>query len=82
MQPSRLRLRRVGEGRLIDGLLELHWQLRNPAVFQKPKTAKQATALRDLPRPHLRHHGVTHFATANAKHYGGSGLRRWIPVLG
>ena len=31
----------------------------------------------------LRHHGVTHFATANAKHFEGFGFEKvWSPVAG
>ncbi len=88
-------------------LVELYMQLRNPAVFKKPKTAREATAFCDALRSNpawefgdyepdvakplwnwaakpttgfrqiidarlaftLRHHGVTHFATANTKHF-------------
>lgn len=88
-------------------LVELYMQLRNPAVFKKPKTAREATAFCDALRSNpawefgdyepdiakplwnwaaktktgfrhiidarlaltLRHHGVTKFATANAKHF-------------
>ncbi len=90
-------------------LVELYMQLRNPSVFKKPKTAKEATAFCDALRVNpawefgdyepevakplwnwaaktttgfrhiidarlaftLRHHGVTHLATANEKHFGG-----------
>lgn len=93
-------------------LLELYMQLRNPAVFNMPKTARAATAFCDALRANptwefgdyepevgkplwnwaaktttgfrhiidarlaltLRHHGVTHFATANANHFEGFGF--------
>lgn len=100
-------------------LVELYMQLRNPAVFRKPKTAKEATAFCDalsanpiwefgdyepeVAKPlwnwaaktstgfrhiidarlalTLRHHGVTHFATANEKHFGGFGFEKvWSPL--
>jgi len=92
-------------------------QLRNPSVFKKPKTAKEATAFCDALRANpawefgdyepevakplwnwaaktttgfrhiidarlaftLRHHGVTHFATANnEKHFEGFGLQKGL----
>lgn len=90
-------------------LVEIYMQLRNPAVFQKPRTAREAAAFCETLRSNpawehadyepevakplwqwaaqtesgfrhiidarlaytLRHHGVTHFATANA-HDGAS----------
>ena len=100
-------------------LVEIYMQLRNPAVFKKPKTSAEAAAfcatLRvnpawehadyepDVAPPlwkwaaetttgfrhiidarlalTLRHHGVTHFATANAKHFEGFGLEKvWNPA--
>ncbi len=100
-------------------LVELYMLLRNPAVFKKPKTAKEATAFCDALRANpaweygdyepevarplwnwaakttsgfrhiidarlaftLRHHGVTHFATANEKHFEGFGFERvWDPI--
>lgn len=100
-------------------LVEVWMQLRNPAVFKKPKTAKEATAFCDALRsnpswefadyePHvgdllwkwaaktetgfrqiidarlaltLCHHGVTHFATANEKHFEGFGFSKvWSPL--
>ena len=100
-------------------LVEIYMQLRNPAVFKKPRTARDAVAfcqtLRDNPAweygdyepdvakflwewaatTHsgfrhivdarlaltLRHHGVTHFATANVKHFGGFGFEKvWNPL--
>ncbi|RYD21057.1 MAG: PIN domain-containing protein [Verrucomicrobiaceae bacterium] len=100
-------------------LVEVYMQLRNPAVFRKPKTAKEAAefcqALRLNPaweqadyEPEvagplwkwaadttsgfrniidarlaltLRHHGVTHFATANERHFEGFGFDRvWSPL--
>ena len=93
--------------------------LRNPTVFKKPKTAREATAFCDALRGNpawefgdyepevsktlwdwagrtttgfrhiiaarlaltLRHHGVTHFATANAKDFTGFGFEKvWNPV--
>ncbi len=95
-------------------LVELYMQLRNPAVFKKPKTAKEATAFCDALRGNpawefgdydpevgkhlwnwaaktttgfrhiidarlaltLRHHGVTHFATANTKDFEGFRFER------
>lgn len=101
-------------------LVEIYMQIRNPAVFKKPKTAKEAAdfclALRSNPgwefvdyEPEigpslwkwaaetrsgfreiidarlaltLRYHGVTHFATANDKHFGGFGFERvWNPLI-
>ncbi len=100
-------------------LVELYMQLRNPAVFKKPKTAREATAFCDALRSNpawefgdyepdvakplwnwaaktktgfrhiidarlaftLRHHGVTHFATANAKHFKDFSFEKvWNPV--
>ncbi len=100
-------------------LVEIYMQLRNPAVFKKPKTPQEAAAfcktLRsnpawehadyepDVAQPiwkwaaetttgfrhiidarlalTLRHHGVTHFATANEKHFGGFGFENaWNPL--
>jgi uncharacterized protein len=100
-------------------LVELYMQLRNPAVFKKPKTAREAAAFCDTLRVHptweqgdyepevasrlwkwaaksttafrhiidarlaitLRHHGVTHFATANVPHFEGFGFTRvWNPI--
>lgn len=100
-------------------LVEVWMQLRNPAVFKKPKTAKEATSFCDALRSNpswefadyepevgnllwkwaaktdtgfrqiidarlaltLRHHGVTHFATANDKHFEGFGFAKvWSPV--
>ncbi len=92
-------------------------QLRNPAVFKKPKSTREAAAFWDALRAHpawefgdyepevgkplwnwaaktgtgfrqiidaqltLRHHGVTHFATANAKHFEGFGFEKvWNPI--
>jgi uncharacterized protein len=102
-------------------LVELYMQLRNPAVFQKPMTAKAATAFCDALRSNpawefgdyepevgkslwnwasrttggfrqiidarlaltLRHHGVTHFATANTKHFTEFGFQEvWNPISG
>ena len=95
-------------------------QIRNPAIFKKPKAAKEAAdlcmALRSNPGWEfvdyeaeigpslwrwaaetgsgfreiidarlaltLRHHGVTHFATANDKHFGGFGFEKvWNPLV-
>ncbi len=100
-------------------LVEIYMQLRNPAVFRKPKTAREAAAFCDALRANptwefgdyepdvgkilwnwasktnagfrqiidarlaltLRHHGVTHFATANEKHFDGFGFERvWNPA--
>jgi uncharacterized protein len=100
-------------------LVEIYMQLCNPAVFPKPKTAREATAFCDALRANpdwefadyepdvakslwdwasgtntgfrhiidarlaltLRHHGVTHFATANVAHFEGFGFERvWSPV--
>jgi uncharacterized protein len=100
-------------------LVEIYMQLRNPSVFKKTKTAREATAFCDALRTNptweyadyepevakplwnwaaktktgfrhiidarlaltLRHHGVTHFATANEKHFAGFGFERvWQPV--
>lgn len=100
-------------------LVELYMQLRNPAVFKKPKSAKEATAFCDALRTNpaweygdyepevakplwnwaaqtttsfrhiidarlaltLRLHGVTHLATANAKHFEDFEFERvWNPV--
>ncbi|MDB6005601.1 MAG: hypothetical protein JWR15_2588 [Prosthecobacter sp.] len=101
-------------------LVELYMQLRNAAIFRKPKTAKEATAFCDALRTNpawefgdyepevskslwnwasktttgfrhiidarlaltLRHQGVTHFATANVKHFMGFGFEKvWNPVV-
>lgn len=101
-------------------LVEIYMQLRNPAVFAKPKTAKQAAAFCEQLRAHpawefgdyepevasplwqwaagtrtgfrhiidarlaytLRHHGVTHFATANTAHFQGFGFEKvWNPLV-
>ena len=101
-------------------LVEIYMQLRNPAVFKKPRTAREATAFCDALRTNpawefgdyepevakplwnwaanttssfrhiidarlaltLRHHGVTHFATANVKDFEGFGFERvWSPLL-
>lgn len=100
-------------------LLEIYMQLRNPAVFAKPKTAAQAAAFCNAltANPNweridydpeiapalwkwaaetsggfrqvidarlaltLRHHGVTHFATANPGHFPGFGFEKvWNPL--
>ena len=112
---------RSGERFLLCGLVlvEIYMQLRNPHVFQKPKTAREATAFCEALRANpaweyadsepevakplwkwaaqtttgfrhiidarlaftLRHHGVTHFATANAKHFEGFGFGKvWSPI--
>jgi toxin-antitoxin system PIN domain toxin len=99
-------------------LVEIYMQLRNPAVFKKPKTAGEAAAFCQTLRSNpawehadyepdvsaplwkwaadttsgfrqiidarlaltLRHHGVTHFATANEKHFEGFGFEQvWNP---
>lgn len=101
-------------------LVELYMQLRNPAVFKKPKTAREATDFCDALRINpawefddyepevskplwnwaartttgfrhiidarlaltLRHHGVTHFAIANEKHFSGFGFEKvWNPLF-
>lgn len=100
-------------------LVEIYMQLRNPAVFKKPRSAREAAAfcqtLRmnpawefadyepDVAKPlwlwaakitsRFRHiidarlaftliqHGVTHFATANPKHFSGFGFKKvWNPL--
>jgi toxin-antitoxin system PIN domain toxin len=100
-------------------LVEIYMQLRNPAVFKKPKTAREAASFCDSLRAHptwefgdyepavakplwdwasrtttgfrqiidarlaftLRHHGVSHFATANAKHFEAFGFAKvWNPI--
>jgi toxin-antitoxin system PIN domain toxin len=100
-------------------LVELYMQLRNPAVFKKPKTAREATAFCDALRSNpawefgdyepevakplwnwaaktktgfrhiidarlaftLRYHGVTHFATANPKHFEEFEFAKvWSPI--
>lgn len=100
-------------------LVEVWMQLRNPAIFKKPKSAREAAAfcesLRanpdwefgdyepDVAKPlwawaaktstgfrqiidarlafTLRHHGVTHWATANVDHFSGFGFEKvWSPL--
>ncbi len=100
-------------------LVEIYMQLRNPAVFAKPRTAREAATFCRTLRANpaweyadydpeiaqplwswaastttgfrhiidarlaltLRHHGVTHFATANEKHFEGFGFEKvWSPV--
>ncbi len=100
-------------------LVEVYMQLRNPAVFQKPKSAAEAAAFCRALRSNsdweqveyepdvapalwkwaeettagfrqiidarlaltLRHHGTTHFATANEGHFEGFGFERvWNPI--
>ncbi len=100
-------------------LVEIYMQLRNPAVFRKPRTAKEAVAFCDILRSNptweygdyepdvtpslwswaarsktgfrhiidarlaltLRHHGVSHFATANVNHFQGFGFEKvWNPA--
>ena len=94
-------------------------QLRNPAIFRKPRTAKQAAAFCETLRANpawefgdyepevskalwswaakttagfrqiidarlaltLRHHGVTHFATANTAHFDDFAFEKvWSPL--
>jgi toxin-antitoxin system PIN domain toxin len=101
-------------------LVEIYMQLRNPAVFKKPRTAKEAAAFCQTLRMNpaweyadyepevakllwqwaakttsgfrqiidarlaftMAHHGVTHFATANTRHFGGFGFEKvWNPLL-
>lgn len=101
-------------------LVEIYMQLRNPAVFKKPKTPAEAAAFCQTLRSNpaweyadyepdvapalwewsaktssgfremidarlaltLRHHGVSHFATANEKHFKGFGFERvWNPLI-
>jgi len=110
-----------GERFLLCGLVlvEIYMQLRNPAVFSKPKSAKEAARFCETlqANPHweygdyepevgkplwtwaaktstgfrniidarlaltLRHHGVTHFATANDKHFQSFGFEKvWNPL--
>lgn len=112
----------TGQRFLLCGLVlvEIYMQLRNPAVFKKPKTAKEATAFCDALRANpaweygdyepevakslwawasktttgfrhiidarlaftLRHHGVTHFATANTHHFDEFGFENvWNPAM-
>lgn len=100
-------------------LIELYMQLRNPAVFKKPYSAREASgycrALKQNPvwrcldydaaisaklwdyasstragfrhiidarlALTLRHHGVSHFATVNVKHFQEFGfVRAWNPL--
>lgn len=100
-------------------LVEVYMQLRNPAVFAKPRTAMEAAAFCEKLRQNpnwefgdyepsvakplwqwaattsagyrqiidarlaftLRHHGVTHFATANARHFNDFGFDEvWNPL--
>ncbi len=100
-------------------LVELYMQLRNPAVFPRPKSAAEAAAFCGIlsSNPNwefgdyeppvagalwqwaattssgfrqtidarlaftLRHHGVTHFATANDRHFGEFGFEAvWNPL--
>lgn len=100
-------------------LVEIYMQLRNPAVFAKPKSAAEAASFCETLRLHpnwefgdyeaavagplwqwaattsagfrqiidarlaftLRHHGVTHFATANDRHFGEFGFQAvWNPL--
>lgn len=100
-------------------LVEIYMQLRNPALFRKPRTAKEAAAFCESLRSNpdwefgdyepevaaalwtwaaktrtsfrhiidarlaftLRHHGVTHFATANVNHFKEFGFEKlWSPV--
>ncbi len=100
-------------------LIEIYMQLRNPAVFKKAKSAREAAAFCDALRSNpawehadyepdvapalwkwaakmtsgfrhiidarlaltLRHHGVTHFATANDRHFVGFGFEKaWNPL--
>lgn len=106
---------------LLCGLVvvEIYMQLRNPAVFKKPKSAKEAAQFCEILRGNpawehgdyepdvskslwkwaaetrsgfrqiiearlaltLRHHGVTHFATANEKHFADFGFEKvWNPL--
>jgi predicted nucleic acid-binding protein len=101
-------------------LLEIYMQLRNPAVFAKPKTPGEAAAFCGALAANpaweqvdydpeiapglwkwaaetrggfrqvidarlaltLRHHGVTHFATANPGHFEHFGFEKvWNPLL-
>lgn len=100
-------------------LVEIFMQLRNPAVFKKPKSARDAAEFCNILRAHpkwefgdyepevfpalwrwaaktksgfrhiidarlaltLRHHGVTHFATANVEDFVGFGFEKvWNPL--
>ena len=114
--------RAVGKERfLLCGLVlvEVYMQLRNPAIFRKPRTAKQAAAFCETLRANpawefgdyepevskalwswaakttagfrqiidarlaltLRHHGVTHFATANTAHFDDFAFEMvWSPL--
>ncbi len=101
-------------------MIEIYMQLRNPAIFRKPFTSKEASdycgrlrldtgwrhmdydpgisqklwkwaataksGIREISDARLaltlRHHGVTHFATANVKHFQGFGFTEvWNPLL-
>ena len=111
-----------GQRFLLCGLVvvEIYMQLRNPAVFKKPKSAREAAAFCQTLRSNpiwehadyepdvapplwkwaaetgggfrqiidarlaltLRHHGVTHFATANEKHFEGFSFQKvWNPLV-
>ncbi len=102
-------------------LVEIYMQIRNPAVFKKPRTPSEAASFCETLRVNpwwehgdyepevarslwewaartetgfrhiidarlaytLRHHGVTHFATANQDHFNGFGFERvWNPLAG
>ncbi len=102
-------------------LVEIYLQLRNPAVFRKPRSAREAAAFCQTLRANpawehgdyepevaadlwrwaaatkggfrqiidarlaftLRHHDVTHFATANVAHFQGFGFASvWNPAAG
>ena len=112
---------RPGQRFLLCGLVlvELYMQIRNPAIFPRPRTSREAASFCASLRAHphwefadyepevgsvlwkwagettrgfrgiidarlaltLRHHGVTHFATANTQDFGGFGFEKvWNPV--
>jgi len=57
--------------------IELYMQLRNPAFFVTPYTTQESSEYCPL-----QHHGVTHFATANVKHFRDFGFEQvWNPML-
>lgn len=66
-------------------LVELYMKFRNPTVFKKTKTAKTTTNFRYIIDARLvltfSHHGVTHFAKADEKHFAGFGSEKaWSPT--
>jgi predicted nucleic acid-binding protein len=121
-ESARAFLMGCGDGFVISQLIlvELYMLLRNPAVFKKPYSAREAAGYcqtlarspkwrcvdydplvakklwrwaEDTKQGYrgiidarigltLRHHGVTHFATANVKDFEGLGFERvWNPLI-